>query len=64
MDGRLRLQVRGVEKAHARLAREANKAADDMRARRMEALKVRITSVLQQAQHEPGTAYLLPQNTV
>lgn len=33
-------QVRGVEKAHARLAREANKAADDMRARRMEALKV------------------------
>lgn len=36
--------VRGVEKAHARLAREANKAADDMRARRMEALKVRASS--------------------
>ena len=34
--------MRGVEKAHARLAREANKAADDMRARRMEALKVRV----------------------
>lgn len=39
--------MRGVEKAHARLAREANKAADDMRARRMEALKVLHTLTFQ-----------------
>jgi hypothetical protein len=41
-------QVRGVEKAHARLGREANKAADDMRTRRMEALKARAPAAAQQ----------------
>ena len=35
-----------MEKAHARLGREANKAADDMRTRRMEALKVQEEELL------------------
>ena len=61
-------QVRGVEKAHARLGREANKAADDMRTRRMEALKVggasaaeRATLRVDDAQHG---AYMSSTNVV
>ncbi len=33
---------RGVQRAHERLAREAHRARDDDRTRRMEALKVRL----------------------
>lgn len=47
-------EVRGMEKAHARLAREANKAADDMRARRMEALKANDFEAYQEMLREPG----------